>query len=295
MGGLRLRILRLWILSVAFVQLGCGSLALSTVNVLARFGSYDVERDLAYGPDPHQRLDVYRPRSADAAKAPVVVFFYGGKWSNGDKGDYVFAAQALTAQGFVAVVPDYRKFPQVQFPDFVRDGARVVAWAREQADTFGGDPSALFVMGHSAGAHIAAMLTLDPSYLRAVGGGPEWLSGMIGLAGPYDFNARREDLRPIFAASPVEATQPLAFATRDPGVPFLLLHGDADRTVFKKNTVNLAAAITSAGGRVRTRYYPETDHTQLIAALSIPLRGRSSVLADLTAFIRGPTASPTSR
>jgi len=261
---------------------GCGSFSLEFVNLLARFGSYDVQRDVAYGQSPEQRLDAYHPSGARGA--PMVVFFYGGSWRSGSKSEYLFVAQALTSRGFVAVVPDYRKFPGVKFPDFVRDGAAVVAWTRANAERLGGDPEALFVMGHSAGAHIAALLALDPSYVQEVGGDAGWLRGMIGLAGPYDFNARREDLAEIFEGAPYDSTQPLSYAA-SAKLPLLLLHGEADRTVFKKNTVNLAAAITRAGGDARTHFYDETDHSGIVAALSIPLRGSSAVLDDIADFV----------
>ncbi len=262
---------------------GCGSASLTLVNTLARLGAYDVERDIAYGEAPDQRLDVYKPRGVE--RAPIVVFFYGGGWKTGHKRDYIFAAQALTSRGFIAVVPDYRKYPEVRFPSFVRDAAASVAWAHAEAARLGGDPQDVFVMGHSAGAHIAALLTLDARYLEEVGGKQDWIRGMVGLAGPYDFNARRADLRAIFAGGPYEATQPLTFAGRS-RAPLFLLHGLSDQTVFKKNTVNLAGAVKAAGGDVRVKLYEDLDHAGLLATFSIPLRSGSSVLEDVASFVR---------
>ena len=146
----------------AFLALGgvaaAGCSPAVVLNALAPDGLAR-EAGLAYGEGPSRRLDVYAPPAAGGPR-PVVVFFYGGSWQNGKREDYRFAGAALAAEGFVAMVPDYRKYPEVRFPGFVEDGASAVAWARREAARFGGDPSKLWVMGHSAGAHIAALLAL---------------------------------------------------------------------------------------------------------------------------------------
>ncbi|MDI7066444.1 alpha/beta hydrolase, partial [Klebsiella pneumoniae] len=98
---------------------------------------------------------------------PVVVFFYGGSWQNGARSDYLFVGQALTSRGFVAVLPDYRTYPDTRFPGFMEDAAAAVRWARDHAAEYGGDPSRIFLMGHSAGAHIVALLATDGHYLAA--------------------------------------------------------------------------------------------------------------------------------
>src|ERR1700733_10098250 len=97
-------------------------------------------RDIAYGPLPRQKLDVYTP-ARGATAAPVLVFFYGGSWNSGRRQDYAFAGRALASRGFVTVVPDYRLAPQVRFPAFIQDGAAAIAWVRDNAARFGGDPS----------------------------------------------------------------------------------------------------------------------------------------------------------
>ena len=88
------------------------------------------------------------------------MIFYGGGWEDGSRADYRFAAMALARRGVVVMVPDYRLYPDVRFPDFIADGARAVRWARRNAIEFGADPRLLFSVGHSAGAYIAAMLKL---------------------------------------------------------------------------------------------------------------------------------------
>ena len=99
----------------------------------------------------------------------MIVFFYGGKWQSGTKEMYGFLAAALTARGYVVVIPDYRLYPEVRFPDFIADSARALRWTRDNIAAFGGDARLLFVMGHSAGAQLAALVCTDERYLKAEG------------------------------------------------------------------------------------------------------------------------------
>lgn len=270
---------------LALVSLAACS-PLSTINALTPSDSYELTQDIAYGTLERQKLDVYVP-SENGQGRPAVVFFYGGRWSFGSKDNYLFAAEALTSRGFAVVVPDYRVYPEVVFPAFVEDGAQAVAWAREHIEDYGGDPKHLFVMGHSAGAHIAALLALDERYLRAVGGSSEWLSGMIGLAGPYDFlPLTSEDLQAIFGPpARYPESQPINFV--DGNVPpLLLLHGKFDATVAPKNTLSLTAKVRTQGGEVKAILYDTLNHTSLIGALSGTFRFLAPVLNDVTAFIR---------
>ncbi len=188
------------------------------INALAPRARSRLTEGLGYGPGARHRLDVHSPFPRLAA-APVVVFFYGGGWEDGDRGFYRFAGAALAERGIVAVVPDYRLFPEVRFPGFLEDAAEAVAWVQAEIDAFGGDPDRVFLMGHSAGAYIAAMLALDPAWLsgsRAASLAPlPKLRGVIGLAGPYDFlPLHTEVLRAIFG--PPETlwqTQPIHFVS----------------------------------------------------------------------------------
>jgi acetyl esterase/lipase len=267
---------------------GCGPAAL--LNALVPDDGYRVERDLAYGDAARQRLDLYLPDEA-VAPAPVVVFFYGGRWEAGSKADYRFVGEALAARGFVVVIPDYRLYPEVRFPTFVEDGAAAVAWVRRNIGRFGGEPWQIHLMGHSAGAHIAALLALDRRYLATAGVEPGTLESFVGLAGPYDFLPLTDaTLKRIFAADDLAATQPITFA--EGSAPrALLLHGEDDRTVLPRNSQHLAAALEAAGGRAQLRLYPDLDHVALVAALAAPLRWLAPVLDDVTAFLRA-TPSP---
>lgn len=274
-----------WVALTALAATGCSPLAL--LNAVIPSGGYERTTDLPFGPHPRQRLDVYRPRAA-VASAPVVVFFYGGRWRSGERGQYRFVAEALTSRGLVAVLADYRLSPEVTFPAFVEDGARAVAWARAHIAGYGGDPERILVAGHSAGAHIALLLALDRGYLSAVGAPP--VAGAIGLAGPYDFLPfTSQDVRE--AMGPEAGwpdTQPIHFA-RAGAPPILLIHGLEDSTVRPGNSLRLAQKLREQGGCVRHLEYARTDHSDVLLALASPLRrSRPPVLDEVAEFIKRP-------
>ena len=175
----------------------------SLVNALTSGAGSRVTADLAYAPGPRHGLDVYVPVKS-YGPVTVVVFFYGGGWTSGDKATYRFLGRTLAADGVLVVIPDYRVYPAVGFPAFLQDAALAVSWAERNAARFGGDPRRLFLMGHSAGAYIAAMLALDPIWLRGVGIDQRRdLAGVIGIAGPYDFLPLDSDtLKAIFEREP---------------------------------------------------------------------------------------------
>ena len=255
------------------------------LNATVSKEGYSISDGLAYGDGPRHRLDVYVPDDL-AGPAPVVVFFYGGSWKNGDRSDYLFAAQALVSRGFVAVVPDYRLYPDAAFPEFLDDGALAVRWVRDSIAAHGGDPNRIFLMGHSAGAYNAAMLALDPGYLAGAGLDRGIVRGMIGLAGPYDFlPLDTRTTRQVFGAVPdLPATQPVSFA--DAGAPpLLLLAGADDTTVRPRNSESLARAVTEEGGTAHLRVYPDLGHIGIVLALAEGQRDRAPVLDDLEAFV----------
>ena len=293
--SLKVRIAGMSAVALAVVGALAACSPVMLINAITPTSSFLKTADVAYvaGNNARQRLDVYQPSGGDfVGKArPVVVFFYGGAWQEGSRGDYLFVAEALTQRGYVVVVPDYRVFPEVKYPDFLRDGAAVVAWTRENIERYGGDRSKLFLMGHSAGAHIAAMLALDPDYLAAQKVAPESIKGLIGLAGPYDFLPLTEpNVIALFASEknlamtqPISYVKPLA-VRRTP--PTLLLHGDADLRVGPKNSINLARELRGAGAKVEFDLLPGLDHTSIIGKFTRVLRGDGKVVDRVDTFIR---------
>jgi acetyl esterase/lipase len=272
---------RLILVLLLFALPACSSLR--ALDALTPDGRYIVTDGLAYGPLPRQKLDVYTPLGP--GPHPVIVFIYGGGWESGERGLYRFVAENLTRHGYAVIIPDYRVYPAARFPVFIEDAALAMRWVRDNAAIYGGDLARLFVMGHSAGAHIGAMLALDGRYLAAVGMTRQELKGFIGLAGPYDFlpltSAR---LRTILAASDMTQTQPITFA--DAGAPpMLLLHGLDDTTVRPANTIDLAAKLTAKGARVETRLYPDMAHVGILLGLSSMAAGDRPVLDEVLTYL----------
>ena len=219
------------------------------------------------GNHARQRLDVFVPDQV-AANAPVEVFFYGGGWREGARDDYEFVVSGLTKSGFIVVLPDYRLYPEVRFPTFVEDAAMAVAWTHDNASNFGGDPDNLFVAGHSAGAHLAAMVALDARYLAANNKPVSVIHGLIGLSGPYDFLPLESSyLLNVFPQTIREQSQPVIFVTAD-APPTLLIHGTEDDTVLPSISESLAAKLRAVNVPVEVKLYDGMGHARIVAALA---------------------------
>ena len=271
---------------LALTGSACSKLAFVAANVPAAFGDYRRHADVAYGASPHQRLDVYAPSAPSGAPRPLAVFWYGGRWETGDKTDYRFVGAALAQLGVVAMLPNYRHYPEVKLEGFMDDAAAAGVWAAAHAADYGADPTRLYLMGHSAGAHIAALLTLNQKYFAAMGQGVPTVAGLIGLSGPYDFLPLTDaDLEDMFGPpADYPLSQPIHFVRPD-APPALLIHGLGDRSVAPKNSINLAAALRATGVTVALKMYPDLAHADTVAALSIPARHRAPTLQDIAAFL----------
>lgn len=269
----------------SLVLAACSPFVLLNATVPA--DGYVKTAGVAYGEGERRKLDIYRPTGA---KGPLktIVFFYGGSWKWGSRDDYTFVAEALVSKGWLVVIPDYRLYPEVRFPGFVEDGAKAVAWVKRNIDRYGGDPDRLYLMGHSAGGHIALMLTLDEHFLAAEGMSNHDIRATATLAAPAAFDPLKyASVRPIFEkmADP-SRSRPIEFVDGDEP-PLLLLHGLDDDTVYLSNTVDLAARVRQKGGQVTVKTYPGTSHIGLVLALSSVLRDSDGgeVLNDIAAFI----------
>ena len=270
----------------ALILEGCSRLGFLAANVPAAFGAYKRHANIPYGADPQHRLDVYVPDKTAGAPRAVVVFWHGGRWRFGDKADYRFVGAALAESGYLAVLANYRHYPQVKMPGFMDDAAQAALWAATHAGDFGGDRERLYLMGHSAGAHLATLVTLDRRYFAATGQAAPPIAGIIGLSGPYDFLPLLEpDVQDMFGPPQIYAeSQPINFLRPD-APPMLLVHGLDDVTVLPKNSRNLAAALSGLGVPVTLKLYPKISHADTLAALTTVLRGRAPTLGDITEFV----------
>jgi acetyl esterase/lipase len=249
-------------------------------------GARQVAEGVAFGTHG-QTLDIWAPADPPAGKLPVVIFWYGGGWAKGDRAAYAFAGRALAKDGFLVVIPDYRKVPDVLFPAFLDDGAEAVAWVQANVAEHGGDPGRVAFMGHSAGAYQAVMLALDSKRLAAAGADPGIVKAAVGLSGPYDFYPfdKPRSIAAMGQWPRPEETQPIAFARAD-APPLLLVTSEGDETVRPKNANNLAAKLRGMGAPAEVKNYGPLDHEEIVMALSKPFRAKGPVLADSVAFLK---------
>jgi acetyl esterase/lipase len=256
------------------------------VDRLTPDNTYVAQDGIAYGGDARQKLDVYQPlpaRAAASGQRPLIVFFYGGTWSSGDRAMYRFVGEALASQGAIVVIPDYRLSPGVTYPVFLQDSARAMKWALDNAQRLGADPKRVYAMGHSSGGYNAAMLALDPRWLGEVGGSPKQLAGWIGLAGPYDFLPMGDPAaqRAFDWPHTPRDSQPINHVTAA-SPPALLMAASKDRLVDPvRNTEQMVAKLRAAGVRVETREFDDLSHVTLIGAVARPIR-----------WIGGPVVPP---
>lgn len=260
--------------------------ALPGCSTLRPGGLTDGARDVAYGRHPRQRMDIYVPQGGGTDR-PVVFFIYGGSWANGSKETYAFVGEAFAARGFVTVIADYRLVPEARFPVFIEDGALALRFVRDNIARYGGAPRQVHVIGHSAGAYNAMMLTLDRRYLAAAGLPSRYIRSAVGLSGPYDFLPLDiEVTKAAFGnARDLAQTQPINFARSD-APPILLVTGSDDTTVLPRNSERLAVALQRAGARsVSLKIYPGLGHAETVAAISSLLQWRAPILDDVTGFL----------
>ncbi len=284
----RIVLIRLLLLCACLLLTGCEATLFAGLNATDQHKGVVQQRNIVFDAEHRLALDVYAPDHAE--HAPVVVFFYGGSWVHGERAWYRFVGTTLAAHGVVVVIPDYRKVPQVRLDGFMQDAANAVAWTHAHAGEYGGAPDDVFVMGHSAGGQIAALLATDPTWLGAHDMRPAELAGFIGLAGCYAFvpvTAKDQDMLDAFGTSPAEQrrAEPIAHL-RGAEPPMLLLQGTADHEVEPSNATALNQAMQAQHEDVTLKLYPGVGHEALLFALSRPMHGDAPTLNDVLAFIQ---------
>ena len=256
-------------------------------------GSYRGRESVPYGSEQRQKLDIFRPLTG-SPPTPLVVFFYGGSWTRGDRADYRFVGEALAAHGVATLIVDYRLSPQVRYPQFLSDCAQAVKWAFDHTGELDADAGRVFLMGHSAGAYNAAMLALDPRWLAQVGLAPQRLAGWVGLAGPYDFLPIVNPDAQIAFNWPATAadTQPIAHVSAQAPRSLLLAAAQDESVNPQRSTVGLARRLAAAGAPVRYKLYDSLGHVSLVAAIARPLNWLAPVLPEVLAFVDPAAKSP---
>jgi acetyl esterase/lipase len=272
-------------LCLSLLIAGCSTTGLVILNkAVTAQNPHNITNDLTYGEQPWQRLDVYP--NGSLAKAPVALFLYGGGWDSGRKGQYLFAAEAFVKRGYTVVVPDYIKYPNGTFPSFVKDAAKAFEWTKKHISEYNGNPDNVFIVGHSAGAHIGALLATDNRYLSDVGYTKSDIRGFAGLAGPYGFTPKAAKYVAIFkpasnypkmkAMNFIDGTEP----------PTLLAHGMSDKVVGVLNKDTLLDKLNAAGVKTHDIEYPGVSHVGILLKLHPWFDAKHQVADDIDAFFK---------
>lgn len=234
------------ILSLAVVLSACRSTTL--INALTPRGDFDLKKNVPYGDNPRQKLDIYTPTTRPM-KSSVIIFVHGGSWANGDKKQYLFVGQAFAEMGYFTVIPNYRLYPEVKFPDFIDDIALATARLKDLLpENTCPDTSNIILIGHSAGAHTVAMLATDPQYLQR-NNAEVTIKTWIGLAGPYNLplDHRMVEKKFTTVTNDIDAN-PVNLATAAVP-PAMLLHGEEDKTAIPKHTRELSERLQQLDGK----------------------------------------------
>ena len=256
------------ILLLIFFSTGCSPLKIA--DVLSPYSGYEVTTNVPYGTLERQKLDIYRPTKSQNTK-DIIIFIYGGSWKSGEKSDYRFIAQPFSENGFTTVIPNYRLYPEVRFPDFNKDVAKAVAWVHRNLSNSTG-PKNIVLVGHSAGAHIAALISLDPKYLEVEGLSPSIIKTWVSLAGPLAFNPlKTNSIRPIFETikDDIKQAQPINFSRKN-SRPAVLFHGKKDTTVYEKNSILTAMALKKNENKVIQKSFASIGHIGLLLSIAKP-------------------------
>jgi acetyl esterase/lipase len=216
--------------------------------------------------DEKDKLDIYIPEGR--RNAPVIVSYYGNQLMGGDKTEDAYVGRRFAAAGFVTVVVNYRLSPAVSHPAHVQDAAASFAWVKRRIAEYGGNADSIFITGYSAGAYLAALLSMDPRYLAAHNLSPSDIRGVVpvsafywverrGVAPDRDRSVWGNDRNVWVDASPahhLEASAP----------PMLILYAERDEDWRREQNVEFAAALKTAGNKnVEIAMIPNRNHATI--------------------------------
>lgn len=242
-----------------------------------------VQRDLSYGPDTRNKLDVYAPPHAQ--NAPVILFIHGGSWTGGDKSGHAFVGDSLARAGYVTGVMNYRLAPQNRYPSYVQDAALALKWLRDHAKDYGGNPNNLFVIGHSAGGFNAVELVDNARWLADVNVPVSAVRGVVGIAGPYSYDFRQFPSKNAFPEGGNPDDIMPDRHVRPDAPPNLLLVAANDATVHPQNALNMEAALKRAGVPVQRVVLPHLNHITIVGALARNLNFLGATRAEIIRFV----------
>ena len=273
--------------------------ALAIVNGITSNGGVGVSKNILYGDEPNQDLDIYYPKPLTKAMKsknvtddnaindsyPMVVFVHGGSWESGNKDEYAFVGQSLAQAGYVTAVINYRKAPEHVYPDYVQDAAQAIAWSYNNAKSLHADPKRLAVIGHSAGAFNAVAAVANEDFLAPYGIKPKDIAAVVGIAGPYSYDFRKFSSRTAFGSDATPETVMPDRQIKGAQPPYLLLTAEKDKIVHVTNTTKMTQALKAAGVKVETGEIAGASHATSIGAMAPPLRWVNDVRAQVLSYL----------
>jgi len=256
-----------------FTQLSLAQIQWNNIHIYNDITYYE-DNDDGLNPQLQNKahlLDIYQPNNCNSC--PVIIYIHGGTWVLGDKGGLSYKAKAFTAQNYIYISINYRLSPDYPFPAHAWDVARAFFWVKNNIQNYGGDPQNIYLMGHSAGGHLAALITLDGRYLSDLGLHPSDISGIIGLDSaayhlPSLFSAEPEN-HYLFSWAFGDSSQdwgkasPLNYIKEGLNIPPFLLLVAGDREVSKTVNQTFYQRLHQYGYNVTLYNTDEKDHVSI--------------------------------
>ena len=220
--------------------------------------------NLAYGGDERQKLDVYMPNADTGSPLPVLLFFHGGYWVIGHKDLMGFMAPAITPAPALLVPVGYRMAPGAKYPQQVDDCRAALRWVYGHIADYGGDPARIYVSGHSAGGHLAALITLQRERLADFGLPPDVIKGCFPVSGVFDVTETPPDRREAFLKSDDDAREASPMYNTEGNVtPFLLEIGSDDFDNLRAQHPRMLEALRAEQGYVEEMVRKGHNHFQI--------------------------------
>ena len=248
-------------------------------------------KDIPFGHTGSLKLDVYKPKTK-SEKKDILVFIHGGNWSNGSKKLYRFFGRGMARKGILTVVIDFRQYPSATYSGMAMDAAEAVAWIRQHAAEYGGDPEKIFVAGHSAGAHLAALISTDNSYFDSL----EIKSPVKGciLIDPFGLDMytylKKEEpykydvYRTVFTKDSVQWKRGSPVNHLHPGMPpFMLFRGGRTYPNIVEGTDRFAEALKKYQPDASVIVVPRKRHAGMIFSYTNP---RKKAYGQILEFMR---------
>ncbi len=221
--------------------------------------------DIPYWPDDWQKIDLYLPDAASAQNMPTLVFMHGGYWTHGYKEWLGFMAPAFVSLPGLFISVNYRLAPAAPYPAALEDCLAALVWAYQHVEAYGGDARRLYVGGHSAGGHLAALMTLRPALLTERGLPPDVIRACFPMSGVYDLagDIPPDQLQAFLPSGVSQAEASPLRHTEGNRTPFLLAVGEHDFPVLYEQAFTMEAALRREAGPVELLEIAGADHFQI--------------------------------